>query len=220
MRFLLLLPFFLSLGLSGQDLELKSELDKPFYLSPRIGFNLSGLINPYNHAAAVTGEFPLSYNWRLEGELGYIFGSSNRANFKGESHSGFRLRTAVKYYLGYGFYTRLVFKYHRTNTLAFYNLLSPGADYEEWFLTELTINTTGGLLALGYDIELTENNRWILDISGGLGVVNFNPKNDLGIPDGFQIIDGFNDNLFVIDSQFSNVDLSISIQLEYIMRRK
>lgn len=194
-----------------------SEATSSNTLSPRIGISASALMNPFSRAISLSGELPLSTRWNVEGELGYIFDSSFFARFEGETHKGLRSRLAIKYTNSTGIYWKASFKYHRTRTHLYYEGLRQGASYQESVLFERDVNTIGVLFALGADIELTANKRWILDLSIGGGLIGFTPVNDLVFPEDFEP-----NNLGVwtnFREKYAGPDVAISFQLEYLLRK-
>ncbi len=223
--FLFLFVILFSFSNYGQDIDslYHSSPSEPkeleyWHTAPSVKWNATAALNFWTPAASVGLEFPFNKYLGIEVEGGpilpHIF-----TDFVEERFNGIRARIGPKFYfpteINDVFYLKLLAKYDRANSLQFKTILDPSQSFQQDLLVEGKFENRGIVLYAGY-ILFFGNNRFTMDVSGGVGYSKWNEE--IFLPEGARILD-LNGRLFNFGQRTGPTGevpvLSINLQFGY-----
>jgi hypothetical protein len=178
--------FMLCLLSSANTLTAQDDQSEPEHRIPRFTIKTNPLmvINPFKQAATLTSDLRLGPDLSVDLGLGWFTGSSNFAQFQGESYTGPRLRLGAKYFVTSGesgLYIGPEFKYQQVKNEHFQSVLRQGDQYTQRMLIQRDITSYGALFRLGVHSYFDKRKHWLIDIYMGGGVISHQVKRT-GIP--------------------------------------
>ncbi len=182
------------------------------------------LINPIHQTILLQTDIPLAARWGIDVGVGWVFNSTNFAQYKEETFRGLKVRPAIKYYFSRSKagddYISLVFKYNNLYNDRYVDVLRQGRQYSEWMLQRRHYTTLGISARIGTQLYMDKAQRWIVEPFFGLGTRQVTIKNG-DLPPDAELID--NRNFFSLErvpGTYSSPDIMLGCFISWVTGRR
>lgn len=170
-RALILLAVLLPVG----SLQAQDSLAPQASRIPRLTLktNVTTLLNTAKTSAMLTADLRLAPRWSVDIGAGSFLFSSFFADDPGEHYYGLRARAGMKYFFSLrpeaSWYAGFEAKYNDIQHAYWERLLRQGGQFEQVFLVDRSVKSTGAALRIGAQFYFNADRRLLLDVYTGIG---------------------------------------------------
>lgn len=138
--------------------------------------NVTTLLNTAKTSAMLTADLRLARRWSVDLGAGAFLFSSFFADDPGEYYYGLRARAGMKYFFSLrpdaSWYVGMEAKYNDIQHAYWERLLRQGSQFEQIFLMDRNVKSTGAALRIGAQFYFNADRRLLLDVYTGVGFLD------------------------------------------------